>query len=88
MSDSDLIRLICKLLDVAERRLIPWSMQFAGALCVGVRSLPEKFRFCPPVGQSFLVNVATLRPFQAPVLWLSGKFCRISNGRSFQSCPA
>ena len=44
MTDFDLIRWICGFLDVCENELIPVSMQFAGALYVGVRSLAQKFR--------------------------------------------
>ena len=91
MSDFDWIRLICRLLDVLERRLVPWSMYCAGALAVGVRSLPEKFRFRPPAGQSFLENLLTLRLWCGSWLWrligrpaggllsLVGWFCRIRN---------
>ena len=43
MSDSDLIRWICRLLDVCETELIPVSMQCAGAVYVGVRSMAKKF---------------------------------------------
>ena len=43
MSDSDFIRWICRLLDVCETELIPVSMQCAGAVYVGVRSVAKKF---------------------------------------------
>ena len=71
MSDFDWIRLICRLLDVLERRLVPWSMYCAGALAVGVRSLPEKFRFRPPAGQSFLETLNHYGGFSCKILPLN-----------------
>ena len=44
MSSSELTRLICWIFDGLEQVVVPWSMHFAGALFVGVRSISKKFR--------------------------------------------
>lgn len=69
MSQIALVRLFIRICDAFEFWLVPQSVRWASALYRGVRMLPEKFRFRPPAGQPFVINLFTMRLWCGPWLW-------------------